>query len=56
MDTDPMIESEHGRGKDFDANGTNFREGVRGWMGCLRTATGRARTDRRPALEEIWPN
>ena len=30
MDTD-----EHGWGKDFDANCTNFREGVRGWMGVL---------------------
>jgi len=25
----------HGWGKDFDANCANFREGVRGWMGCL---------------------
>jgi len=27
MDTDSMIESKHGWGKDFDANCTNFREG-----------------------------
>jgi len=25
----------HGWGKDFDTNCTNFREGVRGWMGYL---------------------
>jgi len=35
MDTNPMIGSKHGWGKDFDANCTNFREGVRGWMGSL---------------------
>ena len=35
MDTDSMIENKHGWGKDFDANCANFREGVRGWMGCL---------------------
>ena len=40
MDTDSMIESKHGWGKDFDANCANFREGVRGWMGYLRTAIG----------------
>jgi len=38
MDTD-----KHGWGKDFDANCTNSREGVRGGWGYLRTATGRDR-------------
>ena len=51
MDTNPMIESKHGWGKDFDANCTNFREGVRGWMGVLAVwppGTTRGRAARAP--------
>jgi len=35
MDTDPMIGSKHGWGKDFDANCANFRERGPGLDGVL---------------------
>jgi len=46
----------HGWGKDFDANCTNFREGVRGWMGVLAVrppGTTRGRAARAPDGNEI---
>ena len=55
MDTDPMIESKHGRGKDFDANCTNFREGGTRRVGDRRSEV-RQLAGWKPALRQVREN